>query len=76
MNFVTGLPLSTDWKGNSYNFILVIINCLTKIVHYKLVKVIINASKLAEVIINMVVQHHSLLDFIINNCKTIFISKF
>ena len=26
MEFVTGLILSPDWKGNSYNSILVIIN--------------------------------------------------
>ena len=25
MDFVTGLPISTDWKRDSYNFILVII---------------------------------------------------
>ena len=33
MDFVTGLPLSADWKGNSYNLILVIVDRLTKMVH-------------------------------------------
>ena len=33
MDFVTRLPLSADWKSNSYNFILVIVNQLTKMVH-------------------------------------------
>ena len=55
MDFVTGLPLSTDWKSNSYNLILVIDNRLIKIVHYKLVKVTINAPGLAEVILDVVV---------------------
>ena len=39
MDFVTGLPILTDWKGNSYDSILVIINRLMKMIHYKLVKV-------------------------------------
>ena len=41
-----GLPISTDWKGDSYNSILVIIDWLTKIVHYEPVKVTINAPQL------------------------------
>ena len=55
MDFVTGLPLSADWKSISYDLILVIINQLTKMVHYKLVKVIINAPGLAKVILDIVV---------------------
>ena len=55
MDFVTGLSVSTNEKGKSNNFILVIVNRLTKMVHYKPVKVIIDALKLAEVILNMVV---------------------
>ena len=55
MDFVTGLPLSADWKSDSYNSILVIINQLTKMVNYELVKVTIDAPRLAEVIIDVVV---------------------
>ena len=44
--------------------------------HYKPVKVTINAAKLAEVIINVVVQHHSLSNFIISDRGAIFTSKF
>ena len=33
MDFVTGLPPFADWKGNSYNSILVIVDSLTKMVH-------------------------------------------
>ena len=54
------LPILTDLKGDSYDSILVIVNWLTKIVHYKLIKVTINTLSLAEVIINMIVKHYSL----------------
>ena len=55
MNFVTGLPLSADWKSNSYNSILVIVDRLTKMVHYESVKVTIDAAGLAKVILDVVV---------------------
>ena len=45
-------------------------------VHYKQVKVTIDTPELVEVIINMVVQHHGLPDFIIRDCGAIFIFKF
>lgn len=35
MDFVTGLPVSTNWKGENYDSILVIVDRLTKMVHYK-----------------------------------------
>ena len=76
MDFVTGLPLFSDWKGNNYNSILVIVNWLTKMVYYKLVKVIINAPGLAKVIIDMVIRHHDLPDSIVTNRGSVFISKF
>ena len=34
IDFVIGLPILTDWKGESYNSILVIVDWLTKMVHY------------------------------------------
>ena len=55
MDFVTGLPVSTDWKGESYDSILVIVDRLTKMVHYEPVKVTIDAPGLAEVILDVVV---------------------
>ena len=67
IDFITGLPISTDWKGDSYDSILVIIDQLTKMVHYEPVKIIINAPDLAEVIIDVVVRHHGLLDSIITD---------
>ena len=55
MDFVTGLPVSTDWKGESFVSILVIVNRLTKMVHYEPVKITIDAPGLVEVILNVVV---------------------
>ena len=76
IDFVTDLLLSADRKDNSYNSILIIIDRLTKIMYYELVIVTINTQRLAEVIINVVVQYHDLPDSIISNRGAIFISKF
>ena len=76
MDFVTGLPISTDWKGDNYDSILVIVDRLTKIVHYEPVKVTIDTPGLAEVIINVVVRHHGLPDSIVTNRGSLFTSKF
>ena len=58
MDFVTGLPISTNWKVESYDFILVIGDQLTKILHYKPVKVTINTLGLVKIILDVVVWHH------------------
>ncbi len=76
MNFVTGLPILADWKGDSYNSILVIVNRLTKIVHYTQVKVTINALGLIEVIINVVMHHHGVPESITMDRDSLFTSKF
>ena len=76
IDFVMSLPISTGWKGNSYDSILVIVDWLTKMVYYKLIKVTINASSLAKVIINVIVRHHGLPDSIIINRELLFTSKF
>lgn len=76
IDFVTGLLLSIDCNNNSYHLILVIVNRLTKRVHYESVKVTINAPRLVKVIINMVIQYHGFLNSMISNYKAIFISKF
>ena len=73
---MTGLSLFSDSKSDSYDSILVIVNWLTKMVYYKLVKVTIDASGLAKVIIDMVVRHYGLPDSIISDLRAIFTSKF
>ncbi len=76
MDFVTGLPISANWKGDSYDLILVIIDWLTKMVHYRPVKVTINALGLAEVIIDVVMHHHGVLESIVLDQGSLFTSKF
>ena len=76
MDFVTGLPILTDWKGDSYDSILVIVDRLMKMVYYEPVKVIINAPGLAKVIIDVIVRHHNLLDSIVTDWGFFFTSKF
>ena len=76
MDFIIGLPVLTDWKGDSYDLILVMVNRLTKKVYYKPVKVTIDALSLAGVIINIVVRHHGLLDSIVTEQRLLFTSKF
>ena len=44
-------------------------------VYYKPVKVIINTLGLAEVIIDVIVRHHGLLNLIVINKKLFFTSK-
>ncbi len=56
--------------------ILVIVNQLTKMVHYEPVKVTINAPGLAEVIIDVIVQHHGVLESIVTDQNLLFTSKF
>lgn len=55
INFITSLPSFIYWKGKNYNSILVIINCLTKMVFYKLIKIIINIPRPIKIIIDMIV---------------------
>ncbi len=76
MDFITSLLVLTNWKDESYNLILIIINCLIKIVHYKPVKVTINRPDLVKVIISVVVHHHSILNSIVIDQGLLFISKF
>ena len=76
MHFVIALPILTDWKGDSYDSILVNFDQLTKMVPYEPVKVTIDAPGLAEIIINMVVRHHGLPNSIVTDQYLLFTSKF
>lgn len=65
MDFVIMLPVLTKLKGETYNSTFVIIDRPTKIVHYEPVKVTINNSGLAEVIIEKVPRYHCPLSSIV-----------
>lgn len=49
MDFVTGLPLSRDWNGSLHDSILVVVNRLSKMVHYISVVKTVSAEGLAEI---------------------------
>ena len=76
MDFVIRLLISIDLMGDSYDSFLVIVDWLTKMIYYKPVKMTIDSLGLAEVIINVVVRHHSFLDSIFTNQGSLFTSKF
>ena len=76
MDFVIGLPISTNWKGKSCDSILVIIDELTKMVLYELVKVTINTLALDEVILNVVIQHYGIYNLIVSDRSLLFTLKF
>ena len=76
MDFVTGLPISTDWKGDSYDSILVIVDWLTKMIHYEPAKITIDAPGLAKVISDVVVWHYGLLESIMSDRDSLFTLKF
>lgn len=56
-----------NWKNNSYNSILVIIDGLTKIVYDEPIKVTIDTSDVAELIINMIESLYAILESIVMN---------
>ena len=76
IDFVTGLPASTNWKSKIYDSILVIVDRLTKMVNYEPVKVKINVLGLTKVNIDVVLWHHGLSDLIVIDLGSEFTSKF
>ena len=72
MDFVTGLPVSTNWKSKTDDSILVIVDLLMKMVHYEPVKFTIDTPGLAEVIIDVIVRHHVLSDSIVSNRGSVY----
>ena len=76
MAFVTSLSILAKSKSDSNNLIFIIVDQLSKIVYYELVKVTINAPSLVEKIINIVIYHYRVLKLFITDCGLLFISKF
>ena len=73
---MTGLPISSNWKRDRYNFILIMIALLINMIYSKSVKITINAPRLAKVIIEVVIQHHGLPNLIVDNRGFLFTLKF
>lgn len=67
IDYITGFLLLVNGKSDSYDLILVILNCLTKIMPYELVKINIDTARLVNIIINIVVRYYDLPKSIISN---------
>lgn len=76
MDFVTRLPRSKDWRRVKYNSILVIVDQLINKVNYEPVITTLNVKQLVEVLFEVVIKYHGLLDFIITNQEFLFTLKF
>ena len=76
MDFVIGLLKSKNWQGVEYDSILVIVDRLTKMVHYEPVLTTLDAEQFAEVFIEAVIKYHGLLDSIVTDRESLFTSKF
>lgn len=70
-----GLQIFTNWKIKSYDSILVMVDQLTKMIHYKRVKATITTFVLAKAIINMIMQYYGLLDSIVTDWGSLFNSN-
>lgn len=64
---MTRLLKSKNWWGVKYNSIFVIIDQLTKMVHYKPVLTTLNAEQLAKVSIKVVIKYYGLSNSIVTN---------
>lgn len=76
INFIIGILISPDWKGDSYDMIFVIINRLTKIVYHESIKTTIDKTSLVEIIIDVIVRYCGLFKLIISDQGLLFTSKF
>ena len=76
MDFVTGLPPSKAWNGAVYDSILVVVDRLTKMVHYIPVTKTVSAEDLAEIILREVIRLHGLPSSIVTDRGSIFTSKY
>ena len=76
MNFITDLSLSKGYNGAVYNTVLVMINRLTKMTHYTVMRKNIDASTLTELFLYKHVRLHRVSDNLITDWGTVFTSKY
>ena len=74
LDFVTGLPPSKDWRGYTYDSILVIVDRLTKMSYYIVVDKTLDAEQFAQVLIENLVRYYGLPDSIVTDRGSLFTS--
>jgi hypothetical protein len=72
MDFVSGFPRSQE----GYNSIWVVVDCLTKLAHFLLVKVTYRFAKLVEIYVNEIIRLHSVPILIVFGIDPQFTSQF
>ena len=75
MDFITGLPPSKR-RGVVYNTILIIVDRYTKIVRYLFIKKDLDAAALAELFFEEIICRYGILNSIVSDRGTMFISTF
>lgn len=75
IDLVTGLWVLLNWKVETFDLILVIMNLFTKMVYYKLVTAITNAMRLAKIKFNMIVWYSGFFDLYYCQVKIIIYFK-
>ena len=76
LNFVTSLSINRNWNEVEYDSILIMIDRLTKMIHYISIIKIISVEDLTKIFIKEVVRLHDLFLFIIIDKKSLFTSSF
>ena len=76
INFIIKILISINKKSENYEFILVIVSRLIKIIYWEPVKLIINISELVEIIFNMVVWYYIFFNIIVFDKSLLFTFKF
>ena len=76
INFVIKFSTNHNWNEVVYDFILVVINRFTKIIHYVLITKTIFAKNLTKIFMKEIIKLHNIFTSIITDQNTIFISKF
>lgn len=76
LDFVVSLSPSTDWNGAVYDSILVIVDRLTKIVHYVPVTKDMDAPDLYEVLDREIFRIHGLPDSIVSDRDSLITSGY
>ena len=76
MNSVTSFSINRDWNEIKYDLILMMIDRLTKMIHYISIIKIINAENLTKIFIKKVVQLHDFFLFVTIDKKSLFILSF
>jgi hypothetical protein len=74
INFITELPPSLR-KSRTFDAVLAIIDRYSKMTHFILIIIDVDAPALSEFIYNKIIKHHGIPKSIISNKKSIFTSK-